>query len=65
MMGADVILCWRNVTRHKINARMRPFLAFHLPYPMVGETVLCLKNSHQHGMFNGVTMSLPHLRARG
>ena len=58
MMAADAILCWRNVTRHKINARMRNLFGFHMPYPMAGETVLCLKNSHQHGIFNGVTYEL-------
>jgi exodeoxyribonuclease-5 len=58
MMAADAILCWRNVTRHKINTRMRQLLGFHLPYPMIGETVLCLKNSHQYGIFNGVTYEL-------
>ena len=48
MMAADTILCWRNVTRHKVNARMRSLLGYNLPYPQAGEPVLCLKNSHQH-----------------
>ena len=58
MMAADTILCWRNATRHKINKQMRRLLGFNLPYPMQGEKVLCLKNSHQHGIFNGVTYEL-------
>src|ERR1700693_3024326 len=58
MMAADTILCWRNATRHRINARMRSLLGFHLPYPMAGETVVCLKNSHKHGIFNGMTYEL-------
>jgi exodeoxyribonuclease V len=58
LRAADAILCWRNVTRHKLNARMRDLLAFDLPYPMAGERVLCLKNTHQFGVFNGCTYEL-------
>ena len=58
MLAADTILCWRNATRWKINKQMRTLLGFNLPYPMAGEQVLCLKNSHQHGIFNGVTYEL-------
>src|ERR1700684_3022839 len=50
--------CASAVTRHKLNARMRDLLAFDLPYPMAGERVLCLKNAHQFGIFNGVTYEL-------
>ena len=58
MMAADTILCWRNVTRHKVNARMRSLLGYNLPYPQAGEPVLCLKNAHRYGIFNGVTYEL-------
>ena len=58
MLAANTILCWRNVTRHKLNAKMRDLLGYTLPYPQAGETVLCLKNSRQHGVFNGVTYEL-------
>ena len=58
MLAADTILCWRNATRRKINKQMRTLLGFNLPYPMAGEQVLCLKNSHQYGIFNGVTYEL-------
>ena len=58
MLAADTILCWRNATRHRINKQMRRLLNYNLPYPMQGEMVLCLKNSHQHGVFNGVTYEL-------
>ena len=60
MMAADTILCWRNVTRHKVNARMRSLLGYNLPYPQAGEPVLCLKNAHRYGIFNGVTYELAH-----
>ena len=58
MMAAGTILCWRNVTRHKVNARMRSLLGYNLPYPQAGEPVLCLKNAHRYGIFNGVTYEL-------
>ena len=58
MLLADTILCWRKVTRHRINARMRSLLDCNLPYPMKGEPVLCLKNSHRYGIFNGCVYEL-------
>jgi exodeoxyribonuclease-5 len=58
IMEAGTILCWRNVTRHKVNAKMRSLLGYNLPYPQAGETVLCLKNAHRYGIFNGVTYEL-------
>ena len=58
MMSAGTILCWRNATRHRLNAKMRDLLGYHLPYPMAGESVLCLKNSHRHGIFNGAVYEL-------
>jgi exodeoxyribonuclease V len=58
MMTADAILCWRNVTRHKVNSRMRSLLGYSLPYPQAGEPVLCLKNALRYGIFNGVTYEL-------
>jgi exodeoxyribonuclease-5 len=60
MMAADVTLCHRNTTRRKINERVRSLLGYNLPYPMAGEQVLWLKNSHQYGVFNGVTYALAH-----
>src|SRR5450631_3253354 len=58
IMEAGTILCWRNVTRHRVNAKMRSLLGYNLPYPQGGETVLCLKNAHRYGIFNGVTYEL-------
>ena len=43
MMTADSILCWRNVTRHKVNARMRSLLGYSLPYPQSWRTRVVLE----------------------
>src|ERR1043165_5953543 len=42
------------------NAKMRQLLGFDLPYPMAGEKVLCLKNAHRHGIYNGCVYTLAH-----
>ena len=58
LMEADTILCWRNATRHRLNAKLRSLHGCDMPYPMAGEPVLCLKNSHRYGIFNGNVYTL-------
>lgn len=58
MLAADVILCWRNATRHRLNYKMRDLLECDLPYPMAGEQVVCLKNAAKFGIFNGCVYQL-------
>jgi hypothetical protein len=51
---ADVILCWQNVTRHRLNSFIRSHRR-HLPakaLPNLGEPVMCLEN-HPSGIMNG------------
>ena len=46
LLGADQILCGKNVTRHCINERVRriKFGDAYKPHPIVGDRVVCLKN---------------------
>ena len=50
----DVILCGKNSTRVAINCKIRSIrgCAGELPHP--GERVICLRNDHQRGIFNGM-----------
>ena len=55
---ADVILCWRNVTRNACNGIMRRKRGFLKEHPQEGEPVLCLKNAPEDGVYNGGVYTL-------
>lgn len=53
-MDADIILCWTNKTRQAVNKHIRQLRGYEMaPMPLAGETVLCLKNAIDFGIFNG------------
>jgi exodeoxyribonuclease-5 len=56
---ADIVLCWRNETRHRLNQalRQRRGIAPDAP-PQAGEPVICLRNDRQTGIMNGETFVL-------
>lgn len=52
--GADIILCWTNKTRQAVNKHIRQLRGYEMaPMPLAGETVLCLRNAVDYGIFNG------------
>ena len=53
MMGADQILCWKNVTRTNCNQRVRQLKGYSGILPQVGERLVCLRNNHELGLLNG------------
>ncbi|WP_316859052.1 AAA family ATPase [uncultured Cohaesibacter sp.] len=53
VLDADQVLVGRNVTRQKYNKRLRELQGFELPYPEVGDKLVCLRNNHQKGLLNG------------
>lgn len=55
VLAADVILCWRNVTRMKVNKRKRELLGYDGPVIQAGEFVTCLRNDNGLGVYNGET----------
>ena len=57
ILAADVILCWRNATRHALNALVRAHKGLDGP-PIAGEPVVCLRNDHKVGILNGATYAL-------
>lgn len=53
VMHAGQVLVGLNKTRTAYNARMRQLHGFDSPMPMVGDTLVCLKNDRNKGIFNG------------
>jgi exodeoxyribonuclease-5 len=52
--SADMILCWTNKTRRAVNNHIRQLRGFEFaPMPLEQETILCLKNAPDFGIFNG------------
>jgi exodeoxyribonuclease V len=57
LRAADVLLCFRNNTRHRLNTRMRDLFGRE-GIPRAGEPVMCLKNARRYGIFNGAVYAL-------
>jgi exodeoxyribonuclease-5 len=57
IVGADIVLCWRNTTRRKLNKRKRDLLGL-TGLLRAGEPVMCLKNDHRLGLYNGAIYEL-------
>ncbi len=52
--GEDsLVLCGYNHTRQKLNSYIRELKEFESPNPMVGDTIVCLRNSRESGLSNG------------
>lgn len=49
-----LILCGYNSTRNKINQYVRNALGFYLSEPQTGDRVICLRNNHEKGIYNGM-----------
>jgi exodeoxyribonuclease-5 len=58
LLGHEIILCWRNKTRKKLNVRKRQLM--HLPADrlVAGEPLMCLKNDHRLGVYNGAVYTV-------
>lgn len=48
------VLCGYNNTRVKLNQYIRGLLDFESPIPSTGDRVICLRNNHNKGIFNGM-----------
>ena len=53
VMGANQVLVGMNVTRRAANRRYRELLGKTDPGPMTGDRLVCLRNEHDLGLFNG------------
>lgn len=54
ILGFDQILCGKNNTRKAINEEVRRLQGRVSPYPEAGEKLICLRNSTENGLFNGM-----------
>lgn len=61
---AGVVLCGTNRTRVKVNEQLRARIG-RSGIPVVGETVICLKNDHGNGVYNGMIGELGELTDDG
>ena len=58
VLGADVLVCWKNTTRLMLNRLKRGWLGLAGQPPKAGETIVCLMNNHDLGLYNGATYTL-------
>jgi len=49
-----LILCGYNNTRTRINQHIRANRGYETPNPASGDRVICLRNNHKKGIFNGM-----------
>ena len=55
---ADIMLCWSNKQRKALNIWARRLRGFDRLPPQPGEPVMCLKNVHEFGIYNGAIYTL-------
>ncbi len=59
-----IILCGYNRTRVQINQQIRQMLGYRMPQPEVGDRVICLRNNHAKGIFNGMLGKIEHIEVQ-
>ncbi len=60
-----LILCGFNSTRTRLNSYVRKRLGFSQAVPTTGEKVICLKNNHDVGIYNGTTGKIASIEPEG
>lgn len=53
LLKHEQVLVGRNKTRTEYNAKIRKLKGYDTALPIVGEKLICLKNDHDMGLFNG------------
>jgi len=53
LLGADIVLCWRNETRRGLNRLIRGWKGFDERVARKGEPVMALRNNPEVGVLNG------------
>lgn len=56
-----LIVCGYNKTRVRLNQATKKLLAKNASLPESGDQVICLKNNHDEGIFNGMTGTLTEI----
>jgi len=58
-----LILCGYNNTRNKINQFIRANRGYETPAPASGDRVICLRNNHKKGIYNGMLGTIVSIAA--
>jgi exodeoxyribonuclease V len=59
-----LVLCGYNATRNKINQFIRGAMGFEESIPQPGDRVICLRNNHKKGIYNGMLGTVNNIRHR-
>lgn len=62
--GADQVLVGLNTTRRRVNQRVRRVLGMSGDDPLPGDKLVCLRNSHDEGLWNGQTWRVRRVSRR-
>ena len=54
LLSADQVICGFNNTRKKLNSQIRELMGFKSDLPEPGDKLICLKNSNEAGLVNGM-----------
>lgn len=57
ILDFDIVLCATNITRNNVNRHIRRKKGYVLPVE-TGETMVCLRNNHDLGVFNGMLLKV-------
>ncbi|MFH1561449.1 MAG: AAA family ATPase [Patescibacteria group bacterium] len=59
-----LVLCGYNHTRRKLNNFIRQALGFESPSPLPNDRVICLRNNHTAGIFNGMLGTIVSIKLK-
>jgi len=65
LLEVDQIICAFNKTRVEINNRVRQAKQYPPGVPIVGDRVMCLRNDHEIGLYNGMQGEIAYLYKKG
>ena len=60
-----MILCGYNNSRIRLNNYLRQLLGFESAEPQAGDRIICLRNNHKKGIFNGMLGTLQRISDEG
>jgi len=60
----DQIICAYNRTRVTVNQTVRDILGYDADWPVLNDRIMCLKNDHDKGLFNGMQGTITKMRGK-
>lgn len=65
LASADIVICYTNDKREKLNKLLREYKGYTSRYPQVGEKLICVKNNKLTRMFNGLIVIVKSIYVEG